>query len=112
MNNTTYKTYKAFLVAILIALIMQLFLSLFSIGVNLINITRILDVSSGYVVDKQIVHGTATYILCLDGEFTNAFNKPTACTKKYLVDMETYNKYEVGDYFDSKDINIVEEEEL
>lgn len=68
--------------------------------------------ASGYVVDKKIIYKDPTYfdgyytryVLFLGGECTNVFGESIEYAKEYFVNKETYNEYEVGDYFDSKDI--------
>lgn len=75
------------------------------------------NMSSGYVTDKEIIHRSATYfrdsttdyILSFEGEYTNAFDKQVAYTKKIYVSEDTYKHYDVGDYFDSK--NLIETDE-
>lgn len=69
--------------------------------------------ASGYVVDKKIIYKDPTYfdgyytkyVLFLGGEYTNVFGESVEYAKEYFVNKETYNEYEVGDYFDSKDIS-------
>lgn len=77
------------------------------------------NMSSGYVTDKKIIYQRATYfrdstteyILYFEGEYTNAFDKQSAYTKKIYVDEETYEYYNVGDFFDSKNIIKTQEKE-
>ncbi len=77
------------------------------------------NMSSGYVTDKEIVYQRATYfrgsdteyILYFEGEYTNAFDKQSSYTKKIYVDEETYRYYDVGDFFDSKNITETDEKE-
>lgn len=75
------------------------------------------NMSSGYVTDKEIIYRSATYfrdsttdyILYFEGEYTNDFNNQVAYTKKIYVSEDTYKHYDVGDYFDSK--NLIETDE-
>lgn len=75
------------------------------------------NMSSGYVTNKEIVYHNATYfrdstteyILYFEGEYTNAFHKQTAYTKKIYVGEETYKYYNIGDFLDSQ--NLIEAEE-
>lgn len=77
------------------------------------------NVTSGYVTNKEIIYHRATYfrdgvteyILYFEGEYTNAFDKQTAYTKKICVSEETFKHYDVGDYFDSKKFIETDEKE-
>lgn len=88
------------------------FVMVFSTDFQITNIKNKATVSSGYVTAKTTVYKPATifrmglteYILYVDGEYVDALGEATVCTKKYFVDEKTYNEYDVGDYFDSKDI--------
>ncbi len=75
------------------------------------------NMTSGYVTNKEIIYHRATYfrdgvteyILYFEGEYTNAFDKQTAYTRKICVSEETFKHYDIGDYFDSK--NLIETDE-
>lgn len=95
---------------------------LVTLGIGMLNMLHSINVgkenmSSGYVTDKEIIYRSATYfrdsttdyILYFEGEYTNAFDKQVAYTKKVYVSEDTYKHYNVGDYFDSK--NLVETDE-
>ncbi len=77
------------------------------------------NMTGGYISKKEVVYSPATYfrsgvteyILYIDGEYINGLNKPTAYTKKYIVDKDIYNEYKIGDYFDSEDVTNIEEKE-
>lgn len=83
-----------------------------------IDVKRISDISDGYVTNKEIVTHSATifrgavieYKLYITGEYTKSITDVTAeYEKKFNVSEEIYNSYNIGDYFDSK--NLIEAEE-
>lgn len=85
--------------------------------ISLTDYKGINDISSGYVTDKKIVYENATwfrdgvmeYILYVEGEYTNAFDKQVKFVKKFYVSEEAYTHYNIGNYFDSK--NLIETKE-
>lgn len=114
-NEETVKIIKRIIYAVIIGAILTIALKLYLGG--LADIIKQNNISCGTVTNKEIVYRNATYfrdgvteyILYFEGEYTNAFDKQTAYTKKIYVSEETYKYYNVGDYFDSK--NLIEAEE-
>ena len=93
---------------------------LVTLGIGMFNMLhRKENMSSGYVTDKEVIYRSATYfrdsttdyILYFEGEYTNAFDKQVTYTKRIYVSEDIYKHYDVGDYFDSKNLIEVEEKE-
>ncbi|MBD5443923.1 MAG: hypothetical protein HDR29_00030 [Lachnospiraceae bacterium] len=116
-NEETIKIIKRIIYAIIIGSILTIVLK-FYLGCAA-DIKKQNNISCGIVTNKETVYQKATYfrdstteyILYFEGEYTNAFDKQSAYTKKIYVDEETYKYYNVGDFFDYKNVIATEEKE-
>ncbi len=85
-----------------------------------IDFKRKSDIADGYVTDKKVITHNATvfrgavteYKLYITGEYTQSITDVTSEYEKiFNVSKEVYNSYNVGDYFNSKNLVETEAEE-
>ncbi len=109
---------KYFLVCICAGVLITFMISAF-MG-QAIDFKRKSDIADGYVTDKKVITHNATvfrgavteYKLYITGEYTKSITDVTSEYEKiFNVSKEVYNSYNVGDYFNSKNLVETESEE-